>query len=78
MARYTIGLDYGTNTVRALLVDVADGGVMGTAIFEYPHGTAGVVLDSRDPNCGGSFRGIIWLGRRRRSRRCWHRGRRKG
>ncbi len=47
---YTIGLDYGTNTVRALLVNVADGAVLGTAIFDYPHGTAGVVLDPRDPN----------------------------
>ncbi|HVS72835.1 MAG TPA: ribulokinase [Phycisphaerae bacterium] len=50
MAAYTIGLDYGTNTVRALLVNVQTGAEIATAIFEYPHGMAGVVLDRRDPN----------------------------
>ncbi len=50
MPAYTIGLDYGTNTVRALLVNVANGDVLSTAIFDYPHGSAGVVLDAKDPN----------------------------
>jgi L-ribulokinase len=48
-SRYTIGLDYGTNSVRALLVDTADGAEIATAIWSYEHGHAGVVLD-RDPN----------------------------
>jgi L-ribulokinase len=46
---YAIGLDYGTNSVRALVVDVATGREVGTAVFEYEHGEHGVVL-SRDPN----------------------------
>jgi L-ribulokinase len=46
---YAIGLDYGTNSVRALVVDVATGREVGTAVFEYEHGDHGVVL-SRDPN----------------------------
>ncbi len=50
MPHYTIGLDYGTNTVRALLVNTADGTALATAIFDYPHGNAGVVLDPKDPN----------------------------
>ncbi|HUO09267.1 MAG TPA: ribulokinase [Phycisphaerae bacterium] len=50
MGRYTIGLDYGTNSMRALLVNVATGAVLSTAIYEYPHGTAGVVLDAKDSN----------------------------
>ena len=48
-ARYSIGLDYGTNSARALIVDVSNGREVGTAVWEYAHGTQGVVL-SRDPN----------------------------
>ena len=48
-AQYTIGLDYGTNSVRTLIVDVANGKEVATAVWNYEHGTAGVVL-SRDPN----------------------------
>jgi L-ribulokinase len=46
---YTIGLDYGTNSVRALIVNTANGREVGTAVWNYEHGTAGVLL-SRDPN----------------------------
>jgi L-ribulokinase len=48
-AKYTIGLDYGTNSVRALVVDTATGLEVGTAVWGYEHGEAGVIL-SRDPN----------------------------
>ena len=48
-SRYTLGLDYGTNSVRALLVDTADGNEIATAIWNYEHGHEGVVL-GRDPN----------------------------
>ncbi len=47
--KYAIGLDYGTNSVRALIVNVADGAEVGTAVWNYEHGTAGVIL-GRDPN----------------------------
>lgn len=46
---YVIGLDYGTNSVRALIVNVADGSEAGTATWTYAHGKEGVIL-SRDPN----------------------------
>ena len=49
MKRYSIGLDYGTNSVRALIVDISNGKEVGTAVWNYEHGENGVVL-SRDPN----------------------------
>jgi L-ribulokinase len=48
-ARYTVGLDYGTNSVRTLLVNVANGREVATAVWGYGHGESGVIL-SRDPN----------------------------
>jgi L-ribulokinase len=48
-SQYTIGLDYGTNSVRALIVNVANGAEVAAAVWGYSHGTAGVIL-SRDPN----------------------------
>jgi L-ribulokinase len=47
--QYTIGLDYGTNSVRALIVNVANGAEVASAVWNYAHGTQGVIL-SRDPN----------------------------
>ncbi len=48
-AQFTIGLDYGTNSVRALIVNTANGREVGTAVWNYEHGTQGVIL-ARDPN----------------------------
>jgi L-ribulokinase len=46
----TIGVDFGTNSARAVVVDCADGRTLGTAVFPYPSGTEGVLLDPRDPH----------------------------
>ncbi len=48
-AAYAIGLDYGTNSVRALIVNVKNGREVASAVWNYAHGTNGVIL-SRDPN----------------------------
>lgn len=48
--RYALGLDYGTNTVRALIVRCDDGAEIGTHVHAYEHGKDGVVIDPKDPN----------------------------
>ena len=47
---YAIGLDYGTNSVRCLIVDVANGNELATAVWEYETGEAGIILDPADHN----------------------------
>ncbi len=48
--RYSLGLDFGTNSVRALLVDIRNGRELATSVFDYPSGKAGIILDSRNPD----------------------------
>jgi L-ribulokinase len=48
--RYTIGLDFGTSSVRALVVRCRDGAAIGTGIAEYPSGEQGILLDPGDHN----------------------------
>ena len=45
MATYTIGVDFGTESGRAVLVDVADGRQVATAVHRYANG----VIDERLP-----------------------------
>ena len=47
---YTIGLDYGTNSVRTVLVNVANGQELATTVHQYETGEAGIILDSADHN----------------------------
>ena len=47
---YTIGLDYGTNSVRAVVIDCTDGRSVGTSVFAYPSGEQGVLLEPRQPH----------------------------
>ena len=47
---YAIGLDYGTNSVRCLVVDVNNGNELGTSVYEYESGQAGILLDPSDHN----------------------------
>ncbi len=50
MSRYAIGLDYGTNSCRSLLIDLDSGEELGSEVFPYPSGDLGILTDSRDPN----------------------------
>ncbi|TWU41998.1 ribulokinase [Novipirellula artificiosorum] len=48
--QFAIGVDYGTNSVRALVVDVADGTEIASSVYEYPSGDQGILLDRKDPH----------------------------
>jgi L-ribulokinase len=50
MSKYVIGLDFGTNSCRSLIVDVANGRELASHVFPYPSGKDGVVVDSAEPN----------------------------
>jgi len=47
---FTLGIDFGTNSVRALVVRCADGAERGTCVVDYPSGKQGVLLDPNDHN----------------------------
>ncbi|MEI6646327.1 MAG: ribulokinase [bacterium] len=50
MATYAIGLDYGTNSCRSLIVNLESGAEVATHVFNYPSGEMGVLVDAKDPN----------------------------
>jgi len=50
LGKYVIGLDFGTNSCRSLLVNVADGRELATHVFNYPSGEAGIIIDPHNPN----------------------------
>jgi L-ribulokinase len=47
--KYTLGLDFGTSSVRALIADAATGEEVATSVWDYRHGEAGVIVDEKDP-----------------------------
>jgi len=47
---FTLGLDFGTNSVRALVVRCKDGKELGSCVVNYRSGHQGVLLDRRDHN----------------------------
>ncbi len=47
MAKYSIGLDFGTLSVRGVLVDIDTGEIAKTATFTYPHGVMTALPDGK-------------------------------
>ena len=59
-ANYTIGIDYGSNSVRAVVADVRDGSEIGAAVFQYPSGDAGVLPTAKIRTWPGRTRWIFF------------------
>ncbi|HUW91585.1 MAG TPA: ribulokinase [Bacteroidales bacterium] len=54
MSKYSIGVDFGTLSGRAVLVNVENGEEVAVSVFEYPHG----VMDEKLPD--GTPLGVDW------------------
>jgi L-ribulokinase len=50
MRKYSLGLDFGTNSCRSLIVDIFNGKEVATSVFPYPSGVDGVFIDDKEPN----------------------------
>jgi L-ribulokinase len=59
---FTLGIDYGTNSVRALIVRTSDGAEFGSAIVNYPSGSQGILLDPKDHNLARQHPGDYLFG----------------
>ncbi len=47
---FALGLDFGTNSVRALIADIQTGEEVSSFVHDYTRGEDGIILDARDPN----------------------------
>ncbi|MCH6257501.1 ribulokinase [Puniceicoccaceae bacterium K14] len=62
---YTIGVDYGSNSVRSIVVRCCDGVELGVSVYAYPSGEAGILLDKNDHNLARQHPGDYLEGIRR-------------
>jgi L-ribulokinase len=45
LAKYVIGIDYGTDSVRSVVVDTTNGEIVGTSVYDYPRWKKGLFCD---------------------------------
>src|SRR4051812_8882565 len=55
MARYSIGMDFGTESARVIVVDIATGRVAGQATHAYSHGVIDSVLPASGEKLAADF-----------------------
>lgn len=49
MEKYSIGMDYGTLSARAILINIHSGEEIATSVYEYPHGVMETALPTGEP-----------------------------
>jgi L-ribulokinase len=59
---FTLGIDYGTNSVRAIVVDCSNGREIASCVVDYPTGEHGILLDPRDHNLARQHPGDYLFG----------------
>ncbi|MGC3990659.1 MAG: ribulokinase [Chthoniobacteraceae bacterium] len=59
---FSLGVDYGTNSVRALIVDTVTGRELGSCVVNYPSGKEGILLDASDHNVARQHPGDYLFG----------------
>ena len=59
---FTIGIDYGSNSVRAVVADVKNGHELGSCVVDYPSGKHGILLDPRNHNLARQHPGDYLFG----------------
>ncbi|MBA2123342.1 hypothetical protein B9J78_00075 [bacterium Unc6] len=48
--KYSLGLDFGTNSVRALIVELSKGKEVADCAWNYRHGKDGVITSPGNPH----------------------------
>jgi L-ribulokinase len=46
---YTLGIDFGTNSVRCIILNLENGVIHSASAYEYPSGVNGIITDEKNP-----------------------------
>ncbi|HEY5895608.1 MAG TPA: ribulokinase [Chthoniobacterales bacterium] len=59
---FSIGIDFGSNSVRAIVVNCSNGFEIGNGVVNYPSGEHGILLDAADHNLARQYPGDYLFG----------------